>query len=246
MFSPDHPPAATASANDSTKDAPVISDVHAHEHQPTQSIAAPSASVIADSNGQQDTPGPSTRSLFGPFPETENTSNAGECSAALPETRQMPESQAQGHVEPSNEDRHQVDQPALNFDPQDRDLSNPSNLNAPDIPDKSVLPPLTREKTGPAIGPATDKPSPVTKLSELEGPVLFITLLLTSTGTRHPYKLDEKYLRKRNVSVDGNNPINISLYKLKELILRDWRDGELHFRLYPWFFHGDVWLTVFP
>ena len=87
-------------------------------------------------------------------------------------------------------------------------------------------PTLTREKTAPAIGPATDKPTPVPKDSEIEGPLLYITLLLSSTGARHPYKLDEKYLKKRNVVVEGNNPINLSLYKLKELILRDWREGE--------------------
>jgi len=49
-----------------------------------------------------------------------------------------------------------------------------------------------------------------------------ITLLLTS-GARHPYKIDEKYLKKRKVEVDGMDPLNISVYTLKELILRDWR-----------------------
>ena len=85
--------------------------------------------------------------------------------------------------------------------------------------------PLIRIKSGPAIGPATDKPSLVSKECEAEGPVLYITLLLT-TGARHPFRLDQKYLKKRNVEVEGNNPANMSLYKLKELILRDWREGE--------------------
>jgi hypothetical protein len=59
--------------------------------------------------------------------------------------------------------------------------------------------------------------------------VLLITLLLTS-GARHPYKLDEKYLTKRNVAVptltDGGrkDPYSISVYTLKELILREWRE----------------------
>lgn len=93
-----------------------------------------------------------------------------------------------------------------------------------DGPGNSAPPPPIREATRPAIGSDTDKPSPVPKEPEIEGPVLYITLLLT-TGARHPFRLDQKYLRKRNVEVDGNNPVNMSLYKLKELILRDWREG---------------------
>ena len=60
-------------------------------------------------------------------------------------------------------------------------------------------------------------------------PVCNITLLLPS-GARHPYKLDEKYLTKRNVDVPGwteggkKDPFSISVYTLKELILREWRD----------------------
>ncbi|KAJ2905455.1 hypothetical protein MKZ38_005331 [Zalerion maritima] len=55
-----------------------------------------------------------------------------------------------------------------------------------------------------------------------------ITLLLP-TSARHPYKIDEKYLTKRNVSTpelteDGKmDPFSISVYTLKELILREWR-----------------------
>lgn len=55
-----------------------------------------------------------------------------------------------------------------------------------------------------------------------------ITLLLASGG-RHPYKLDAKYLSRRNVAMpdqdeNGNpDPFSISIYTLKELILREWR-----------------------
>lgn len=52
---------------------------------------------------------------------------------------------------------------------------------------------------------------------------MVITLLLT-TGARHPYKIDERYLKKRNVVVDDMDPYNISVYTLKELIWRDWRE----------------------
>lgn len=55
-----------------------------------------------------------------------------------------------------------------------------------------------------------------------------ITLLLP-TNARHPYRIDDKYLNKRNISTpalteDGKpNPFSISIYTLKELILREWR-----------------------
>ncbi|KAL9099518.1 MAG: hypothetical protein Q9163_004998 [Psora crenata] len=73
-----------------------------------------------------------------------------------------------------------------------------------------------------AMEPLAGKISPEQEL-DVEGPVLYITLLLT-TGARHPFRLDQKYLKKRHVEVEGNNPVNMSLYKLKELILRDWRN----------------------
>ena len=51
-----------------------------------------------------------------------------------------------------------------------------------------------------AIGPSTDAVS--AQGTSEAGTVLVITLLLTS-GARHPYKIDEKYLTKRNVNVPG-------------------------------------------
>lgn len=69
----------------------------------------------------------------------------------------------------------------------------------------------------------TSKPS-----TAPETPVCQITLLLP-TSARHPYKIDEKYLAKRNVvtpslTEDGkSDPFSISVYTLKELILREWR-----------------------
>ncbi|TPX09044.1 uncharacterized protein E0L32_001695 [Thyridium curvatum] len=64
--------------------------------------------------------------------------------------------------------------------------------------------------------------------SPSDGPVCNITLLLP-TGARHPYKIDERYLSKRSVDIPETNdegrkdPFSISVYKLKELILREWR-----------------------
>ncbi|OJD19368.1 hypothetical protein AJ78_00638 [Emergomyces pasteurianus Ep9510] len=74
----------------------------------------------------------------------------------------------------------------------------------------------------PAIGPSSDLPSPTAKEAEDSGMVLDINLLLI-TGARHPFKIDGKYLRKRQVDVPDSNPYAMSVYTLKELIWREWR-----------------------
>ena len=81
---------------------------------------------------------------------------------------------------------------------------------------------LNRTETEAALGPSTD--GPAANPDNSNGPTVVIMLLLT-TGARHPYKIDEKYLKKRNVTVEGMDPYNISVYTLKELIWRDWREG---------------------
>jgi hypothetical protein len=92
-------------------------------------------------------------------------------------------------------------------------------------PSPKPAPPITLNRNeSEAIGPSTD--TPAAKPDNANGPVCVITLLLT-TGARHPYKIDEKYLKKRNVQVEANDPYNISVYTLKELIWRDWREGRL-------------------
>ena len=67
---------------------------------------------------------------------------------------------------------------------------------------------------------------PVPKDMEAAGPILMMTLLLT-TGARHPFKVDSKYLNKRGIKLPGNDPFNMSVYDLKEMILREWREGML-------------------
>lgn len=74
-----------------------------------------------------------------------------------------------------------------------------------------------------AIGPSVDQPPLPAKDEEETGPTLQITLLLTN-GARHPFKLDSRYLAKRNVEAQDSDPFNLSVYKLKELILREWRE----------------------
>lgn len=78
--------------------------------------------------------------------------------------------------------------------------------------------------TTPAIGPSSPQPTAPAKEPEDSGPSLVITLLLT-TGARHPFKIDGKYLRKRAVNVENYDPFMMSVYTLKELIWREWRSG---------------------
>lgn len=91
----------------------------------------------------------------------------------------------------------------------------------------SAPPPLVKQESVMAIGDAVDDIKAITPGGS-DGPVCNITLLLTS-GSRHPYKIDAKYLSRRNVDIpdtteDGQpDPFSISIYTLKELILREWR-----------------------
>ncbi|KAF4972653.1 hypothetical protein FSARC_802 [Fusarium sarcochroum] len=88
-------------------------------------------------------------------------------------------------------------------------------------------PPPTKQDSNLGIGPAVDDIREVSG-GPSDGPVCNITLLLTS-GSRHPYKIDAKYLSRRNVDIPDQtesglpDPFSISIYTLKELILREWR-----------------------
>jgi hypothetical protein len=99
---------------------------------------------------------------------------------------------------------------------------------------------LNRTETE-AIGPSTD--SPAANPDNTNGPTVVIMLLLT-TGKRHPYKIDERYLKKRNVTVENMDPYNISVYTLKELIWRDWRDGTLHTSMHSFAPFEHPWTTL--
>lgn len=99
-----------------------------------------------------------------------------------------------------------------------------------DDPPPPPPPPAEKPREGDSlsIGPSDLSP-PVIADGDADLPVCAITLLLP-TGARHPYRIDERYLAKRNVEVPevtesgARDPFSISVYKLKELILREWRD----------------------
>ena len=221
-----------AVVNEGSPGASEIPGTSLRDPQTFQSPLPLSDTIERTQSNQQIADSVPAKSLFGPFPTSIETDNDDQQGASNLGSGNMPTSAPTTTADPieySKENRQtgtDFSLSPLDFDPQIRGPLKTDHTNKSPTPDATSPPPLTREKTAPAIGPATDKPTPVPKESEIEGPVLFITLLLSSTGARHPYKLDEKYLRKRNVTVEGNNPINISLYKLKELILRDWREGK--------------------
>lgn len=113
--------------------------------------------------------------------------------------------------------------------------SGPSEFfaDAPEVPaktqdaiDKGPEPPA--KEADDAIGPAQEHINSGASAEPGAPPVCNITLLLTS-GSRHPYRIDAKYLSRRNVAMPDEtehghpDPCSISIYTLKELILRDWR-----------------------
>jgi hypothetical protein len=94
----------------------------------------------------------------------------------------------------------------------------PENTNGPSSPNR---PRADTAKSEAAIGP--DSENPAVKPEPGSGPTVVITLLLI-TGARHLLKVDEKYMKKRNVSTANMDPLAVSVYTLKELIWTDWRD----------------------
>lgn len=94
--------------------------------------------------------------------------------------------------------------------------------------DDAPKPPTKDRSDSMAIGPSEDDIKAVTPGGADAGPVCNITLLLASGG-RHPYKIDARYLSRRSVSIPDEDeagrpdPFSISIYTLKELILREWR-----------------------
>lgn len=99
-------------------------------------------------------------------------------------------------------------------------------------PENPPAPPAKNdENQDTAIGAASDEVSRAAAAAPGgEGPPVCMITLLVQSGKKHPYKIDEKYLAKRNVTIPGTlasghkDILSISSYTLKELILREWRD----------------------
>jgi len=95
-------------------------------------------------------------------------------------------------------------------------------------PEPALLPPpaATEEEEG-----ANDAAAPITPAAVTHGDAVHVTLLLT-TGARHPFTIDQKYLKRRHVAGAAEqqeeiDPFSISVYTMKELIWKDWREGEI-------------------
>jgi hypothetical protein len=73
-----------------------------------------------------------------------------------------------------------------------------------------------------AIGAVGDSPVEVQEAPDQK--VVSIVLLIPATGRRHTYTIGMKYLAKRNVTnVENNDPFNLTVSTMKDLILRDWK-----------------------
>ncbi|KAG8167346.1 hypothetical protein KVR01_003035 [Diaporthe batatas] len=138
-----------------------------------------------------------------------------------------PLQQPQGAVEMKKMDPSVPDVPAKDDGPAPADAA--ASSTSVKGKEKEVQPPSSRQDRADSlsIGAADDPDG--SPSNPADGPVCNITLLLP-TGARHPYKIDDKYLAKRNVEVPEvtengkKDPFSVSVYKLKELILREWRD----------------------
>ncbi|KAL1869940.1 hypothetical protein Daus18300_005401 [Diaporthe australafricana] len=138
-----------------------------------------------------------------------------------------PLQQPQGAVEMKKIDSTVPEVPAKDDDPATADGT--ASATSVKGKEKEVTLPSNRQDRADSlsIGAADDPDG--SSSNPADGPVCNITLLLP-TGARHPYKIDDKYLAKRNVEVPEltengkKDPFSVSVYKLKELILREWRD----------------------
>ncbi|KAF4549114.1 Hypothetical protein D9617_23g005290 [Elsinoe fawcettii] len=158
---------------------------------------------------------------------TTNNTNPNDTTSIATEKKEEEEQQTSTGAGTSTLDVKKEEQPRTSTEVEAARGDKPGPLPAPI---DTSMPAMTRHNSE-AIGPPTDLPTPMLQPPSsvlAAGPVVQFTLLLASTGTRHPFQLNEKYLNKRNVSAadsDGKfDPASISVYTLKELILKDWRE----------------------
>ncbi|KIV86757.1 hypothetical protein PV11_02351 [Exophiala sideris] len=156
-----------------------------------------------------------------PRPQEQLPSSTPVEMSSLPKTN--PTSERDPASLSSQQDTTGLGQPMLG--PVRTDTSTAIHQSIQPPPPSSIVagsPAMTRTFST-AIGPSSESPVVPAKDTDVTGPVLIVTLLLTN-GARHPFRLDSKYLAKRGVEVPENDPFNLSVYKLKELILREWRE----------------------
>jgi hypothetical protein len=73
-------------------------------------------------------------------------------------------------------------------------------------------------------------PDPTSKPKDAPLPVLRIILLQVLTSKRSPqFNLTRSFLRKRQLVADDEDPYNLSVYMLKEVICKEWPAGKTVF-----------------
>lgn len=154
------------------------------------------------------------------------TTEMAENSAPRPGVEELEQSRAATDEAQSN----------INMSPTDSIATATATVPTQEEKGKGVAPISTSPLSQPdsaTIGPAIDETSALSSTLSADAdptkPYCLITLLLTS-GARHGFKVDERYLSKRNTTIPGvtqtgqKDPYSISVYTLKELILREWRE----------------------
>lgn len=158
---------------------------------------------------------------------TESSPAAGISSSTEPATATAPsDNTASGDTAPAA----QTAAGGENVAPVQEPASSPPVSSPPAAAAQAQKPessPMSTEEPKLGTEPSSEQSSADVEGKEVEdaGPALHITLLLT-TGSRHPFTIDGKYLRKSSVNVENNDPFAMSVYTLKELIWREWRSGE--------------------
>ncbi|KAI9665552.1 MAG: hypothetical protein M1831_001695 [Alyxoria varia] len=187
------------------------------ETQATGGAAA--AGVDATPNGTNDSAASHTRdggqSLQPGNDGTTTATTAGATNTAMTSTQQKSESSP---IHPTPQSNYRAPLVSTAEDPED-------TLSSTAQPPPPQLSGNQRQQSSAGIGPSEDNPQIVPD-PNVAGPAVLITLLLT-TGARHPYRIDKKYLRKRMSVEEGDeppDPFEISIYAVKELIWRDWRE----------------------
>ena len=170
--------------------------------------------------GSPDRPSPSVKRP----PESSSVTEPQNITQALAQATVMP-SQSSTPLEMSTLDQRQttmakpntsgLSHPPSSIQPTVSTTENLASPSHPDLPSSLASAAIETTQDQPTAT-SSDPPSDPSK-------TLLINLLLLN-GARHPYKIDEKYMSRRNVSVEDNNPLNMTIYTLKELVWRDWRE----------------------
>jgi hypothetical protein len=85
-------------------------------------------------------------------------------------------------------------------------------------------------QTGTAGKQKNKSPDPTGKPKDAPLPVLRIILLQVLTSKRSPQlNLTRSFLRKRQLVADDEDPYNLSVYMLKEVICKEWPAGKTAF-----------------